>query len=209
VFELLNQAATTSAVKARLNAIATRAKPEDIVVVYVSTHGSSRADDLRQVSYLYTYDTDITSRDQIFGTALAMVEISGIVCTRCLAQRTVVIFDTCHSGAGASVQALSAAEIDRLREGAGRYVLSSCEPDQRSYENAGHGFFTASLIDHLRSQRGCVPMNELYARVKNDVASKARKLNKTQSPVMASSDRATEIMLGAAPGSDIKSCTSA
>ena len=33
----------------------------------LSTHGSSRSDDLRQVSYLYTYDTDVTSRDQVFG----------------------------------------------------------------------------------------------------------------------------------------------
>ena len=52
-------------------------------------------------------------------------------------------------------------------------------------------------------------MNDLYVRVKNDVAAKARKLNKAQSPVMASSDRAAEIVLGAAPGSDIKSCATA
>ena len=65
VFEVTNAQATTSTIKARLNLIATRAKPEDIVVVYMSTHGSPRAQDLRNVSYLYTYDTDVTSRDQI------------------------------------------------------------------------------------------------------------------------------------------------
>ncbi|MCU1339240.1 MAG: hypothetical protein JWO19_4821 [Bryobacterales bacterium] len=206
VFELINQAATTSAIKARLNTIATRAKPEDIVLVYVSTHGSSRADDIRQVSYLYTYDTDVTSRDQIFGTALAMVDLSGIISNRCLAQRTVVIFDTCHSGAGVAAQALTPVEIDRLREGAGRYILSSCEPNQRSYESAGHGFFTASLIDHLRARKGCVSVNDLFKQVRTDVIEKVRKLNKEQRPVIANSERAAEIVLGAAVGSPSGGC---
>ena len=100
VFLLTNESATTAAIKARLNYIATRARPEDIVLTYVSTHGSARTDDLRQVSYLYTYDTDVTSRDLIFGSSLAMVDVSGIISSRCVAQRTAVIFDTCHSGAG-------------------------------------------------------------------------------------------------------------
>ena len=51
------------------------------------------------MSYLYTYDTDVSSRDLVFGTALTMVEVSGIISTRCVANRTVVIFDTSQSGA--------------------------------------------------------------------------------------------------------------
>jgi hypothetical protein len=61
VFELTDRDATTANIKARLNTIARNARPEDIVLVYLSTHGSARADDLRQVSYLYSYDTDVTS----------------------------------------------------------------------------------------------------------------------------------------------------
>jgi len=49
---------------------------------------------------VFTYDTDVSSRDLVFGTVLAMVEVSGIISTRCVANRTVVIFDTCHSGDG-------------------------------------------------------------------------------------------------------------
>jgi uncharacterized caspase-like protein len=206
VFLLTNEAATTAAIKARLNYIATRAKPEDIVLTYVSTHGSARTDDLRQVSYLYTYDTDVTSRDLIFGSSLAMVDVSGIISSRCVAQRTAVIFDTCHSGAGAA-QALSTPEVDRLREGAGRYVLSSCEADQSSYEDAGHGYFTASLIGQLRARKGCVAMDELFAAVSKEVSDKvARKYNKKQRPVMVKSDSAAQIVLGAAPGSTGASC---
>jgi hypothetical protein len=201
VFPLTNEMATAAAIKARLNFIATRAKADDMVVVYVSTHGSARTDDLRGVSYLYTYDTDATTKDQVFGTALAMWEISNIIATRCLAQRTLVIFDTCHSGAGIASQALSSQDIDRLREGAGRYVVSSCEDNQRSYEDAGHGLFTASLIARLRERKGCVRVSDLFANVQKDVSERAlRVYKKDQKPVMASSQNASEIVLGARPG---------
>ena len=205
VFHLTNERATTAAIKARLNTIATRAKPEDMVVVYVSTHGSSRADDLRQVSYLFTYDTDVRSRDEIFGTALPMVELSGIISNRCVAQRTVVILDTCHSGS--SSRALTTEDLDRLRDGAGRYILSSCEPDQLSYEERGQGFFTASVIEHLRRRQGCIRMKELFANVQKDVASRvAQRYQKQQRPVLATSDNAAEIVLGAAVGGASDGC---
>jgi hypothetical protein len=207
VFELTDAQATTSAIKARLNTIATRAKPEDIVVVYISTHGSPRAQDLRSVSYLYTYDTDVTSRDLIFGTALPMVEVSGIISGRCVAQRTVVILDTCHSASSISSTALSADDLNRLREGAGRYIISSCEPEQKSYEDAGHGFFTASLIEQLQQRRGCIRIRDLFAAVEKSVSSRVmQRLKRAQRPVMASSDNAAEIVLGAAVGGASESC---
>jgi hypothetical protein len=207
VFELTDAQATTAAIKARLNTIATRARPEDVVVVYVSTHGSPRGQDLRNVSYLYTYDTDVTSRDQIFGTALPMVEVSGIVSSRCVAQRTVMIFDTCHSGSSISSTALSTDDLNRLRDGAGRYIISSCEPEQKSYEDAGHGFFTASLIDQLRQRRGCIRIRDLFSAVEKSVSSRVmQRLKRAQRPVMASSDNASEIVLGAAVGAGSEGC---
>jgi hypothetical protein len=207
VFELTNAQATTAAIKARLNFIATRARPEDVVVVYISTHGSPRAQDLRNVSYLYTYDTDVTSRDQIFGTALPMVEVSGIISNRCVAQRTVAIFDTCHSGAGINTSALSPDDLNRLREGAGRYILSSCEPDQQSYEDAGNGVFTASLIEELRRRQGCIRLKDLFASVQKNVSSRVlQRFKRAQRPVMARSDNSAEIVLGAAVGGASEGC---
>ena len=208
VFLLTDTTATTANIKARLNTIARLAKPEDVVVTYISTHGSSRADDLRQVSYLFTHDTDVRSRDQIFGTALPMVEVSGIISNRCVAQRTVAIFDTCHSGSGVDSKALSPEEMNRLRLGAGRYIISSCEPDQKSYEDAGHGFFTASLIEQLKLRKGCVRLRELFGTVQKDVAARVQtRYGKAQRPVMATSDDASEILLGAAIGSSGDGCT--
>ena len=201
VFCLTNDKATTSAIKAKLNRIATVAKPEDMVLVYVSTHGSSRSDDIKQVSYLYTYDTDVTSRDQIFGTALPMVDVAGIIRTRCRAERTVVVFDTCHSGSGAGSDTLSQDDFDRLRDGAGRYVLSSCDANEKSYETDGHGCFTASLLRNLRERHGCIPINNLFTAVQKDVSDTVMKrFHKSQRPVMAQSEHSAEIILGARTG---------
>ena len=183
-------------IKARLNTIARRAKPEDVVVVYISTHGSARTEDLRRVSYLLTYDTNVTSRDLIFGSALPMVEISSILCNRCVAQRTVAIFDTCHSGAAEPGQALAAQDLDRLREGAGRYILSSCQADQLAYEADGNGYFTASLIRHLAQGKGCMRLGDLFSRVQQDVTETVQKKHgKDQRPVIAKSESAAEIVL--------------
>ena len=204
VFLLTDKEATTGNIKARLNTIATKAKPEDVVVVYIATHGSSRDDDIRKVSYLLTYDTNVGSRDDIFGTALGMPDVSLMISSRCVAQRTVVVMDTCHSGAGVSV---SMDEINRLREGAGRYIISSCGDQESAYEDAGHGFFTASLIDHLRARKGCIRLSDLFAQVQKDVSDTVqRKKNAPQHPAMVRSDSAAEIVLGAAVGGASDGC---
>ncbi len=203
VILLTNERATTPAIKAALNRIATRAKPEDLVVTYLATHGSARDQDLRSVSYLMTYDTDVSGRDQIFGTALPMVEVSGIISTRCVAQRTVVFLDTCHSGSGTDSQALSTEDMDRLREGAGRYIVTSCEVDQKAYEGGGHGYFTASLIKNLAERQGCVRLGDLFTRVQQEVS---RETAGKQRPVLAKSDSAAEIILGVETGAASNGC---
>jgi hypothetical protein len=204
---LTNDAATTAAIKSKMNFIATRAKPEDMVLVYISTHGSSRTEDIKQVSYLYTYDTDVTSRDQVFGTALPMVDVANIIRTRCVAQRTVIIFDTCHSGSATASDALSTDDLDRLRDGAGRYVLSSCEPSQSSYETEGHGCFTASFLRIFGDHGGCIRMNDLFASVQKDVSETvSQRFHQAQRPIMAKSDRAAEIVLGVSPAGVAESC---
>lgn len=203
---LTDKAATTGAIRAGLNTIARKAKPEDMVVVYIATHGSPRDKDIRRVSYLYTWDTDVSSTDQIFGTALAMVDVSGIVSNRCVAQRTVVILDTCHSGAGISGQALATEDMNRLREGAGRYVLSSCGENESAYD----GLFTASLIGQLRARQGCVRLSDLFVQVQKDVSDTAQRKNSArQRPVMMKSDSAAEIVLGVAAGGVSDDCVSA
>jgi len=203
VTALIDDQAVTSAVKENLDRIATKAKPQDVVLVYFATHGSSRDADHRQVSYLYTHDTDVRRPEKVFGTALALVEVSGIVSTRCRALRTILIFDTCHSGAALAAQTLSEEDRSRLEAGAGRYILSSCGIDQVSYEGEGHGLFTQSLIEAITAKGGCLRMQELFSNVQADVS---RKTQGKQEPVMTKSDNAADVVIGAQTGSSRGTC---
>ncbi len=203
VVPLLDDRADTAAIKENLDRICMKARPEDIVVAYFATHGSSRDADHKQVSYLYTHDTDVSRPEKVFATALPLVEVSGIVSTRCRALRTLLIFDTCHSGAALSDQSLSDADCSRLKAGAGRYVLSSCGIDQISYEAQGHGLFTRALLQTLAGKRGCVRMQELYRDVRDAVA---RETQGKQQPVMAKSDDAGDLVIGANTGSASEAC---
>ena len=84
---------------------------------------------------------------------------------------------------------------------------SSCEPDQQSYEDAGNGFFTASLIEELRRRRGCVRLKDLFTSVQKNVGSRVmQRFKKPQRPLMASSENAAEIVLGTAVGGASESC---
>ncbi|MGC2301367.1 MAG: caspase family protein, partial [Acidobacteriaceae bacterium] len=101
---LTDDQATTRNIKQQLNWIARNAQPNDLVVIYVATHGSPRElDSAGGANYIVTYDTEIKSsdtpdEDALYATALPMVELANAVATRMKALRTAVILDTCYSG---------------------------------------------------------------------------------------------------------------
>lgn len=99
---LTDEDATTQRIKEGLNWLARNAQKDDLVVVFVSSHGSPREMDTSGVSYIITYNTDASSQDTLYSTALEMVEIVDALSTRVKAQRGVLFLDTCYSGAVAS-----------------------------------------------------------------------------------------------------------
>ena len=85
VHSLLDDQATTVNIKMQLNWLARSAGPDDTVVVYVATHGSSRDLDTVGVNYIITHDTLIGANidpDSLYATALPMVDIANAIATR-------------------------------------------------------------------------------------------------------------------------------
>jgi uncharacterized caspase-like protein len=95
---LTDSQATTKGVKAALNLIARSASPDDLVVIYVATHGTPRENMVGGVNYLITYDTDPSNIDNLYGSALPMADLDEAVRSRFRANRVVILLDTCHSG---------------------------------------------------------------------------------------------------------------
>jgi uncharacterized caspase-like protein len=193
VHVLTDAAATTKAIKAELNWIARHAEPDDIVVIYVATHGSPRKlDSVGGLNYLLTYDTEVRSnqepdQDSLYATAFPMVELSSAVATRMRALRTLVVLDTCFSGGsiksgdrmmgpGLANASPSPEVLSRMSEGSGRIVLAASRVDQESLESdkLQHGYFTYFLLQVLRESKGRQPISQVFAKVRQQVADQVK-----------------------------------
>jgi Caspase domain len=219
VHVLTDAQATTRNIKEQLNWIARSAKPSDMVVIYLATHGSPReTDSVGALNYLITYDTEVHSlahpdEDALYATALPMVDLSSAVASRVHALRTLVVLDTCFSGgsiknggrmmgAGLANASPSPASLKRMSEGSGRIVLAASKDDQESLESPDlkHGYFTYYLMKHLRESKGLTPLTQIYASVQKEVSDRvevdAREEHLHQNPVMDRSSDDADFALG-------------
>jgi len=213
VHSLVEGEVTTRQLKQELNWLARSASdPNDLVVIFLSSHGTPRNKDTAEVNYIATSDTEVEPEDNLFATALPMVQVSDIVRTRIKAQRTVILLDTCHSGAAAgpsqghaaslvSDSSASIAVLDRIRQGVGRAIVTSSSPDEKSYEGQpySNGYFTHFLLEALRRNGGHDSIEQIYASLKQNVSKAAGSIQRKQTPVFSHSERGAEIVIGAPP----------
>jgi uncharacterized caspase-like protein len=222
---LTDDQATTKNIKEQLNWIARNAQPNDLVVIYVATHGSPRElDSAGGVNYIVTYDTEIKNadnpdEDSLYATALPMVELANAVATRMKSLRTAVILDTCYSGgavtnvskkmgAGIANVSPSQANLDRMSQGTGRIVIAAASSNEESLESdqLRHGYFTYFLLQALKSGNGMTPMSQVFSsvaqQVSDRVAADGKKDGQTlrQHPVMSRSSDDADFALGITVG---------
>ena len=198
--------ATTVQIRAGLNWLARMAGPEDLAVIYISTHGSGRELDIAAANYLITHDTDVHSYDGLYSTALPMVEISNVIRTRLRARKAAVFLDTCHSG-GAIAQtvtvsaSLSPLMLEHIREGTGRAIVTASQQEENSYENTklGHGIFTYYLLAALRQQEGRMPLDKVYESLSANVIQAAAAQGRKQHPVLSRSEQQSVVVIGIPP----------
>jgi uncharacterized caspase-like protein len=213
---LMNDDATTKNIKMQLNWLARSAAPDDLVVVYVATHGSSRDLDTVGVNYIITHDTEIGANidpDSLYATALPMVEISNAIATRVKARRAAIFLDTCYSGnaavgdpkmmaPGIKNAAPSAQTLNHITQGSGRMVFAAAGTEQESLESdtLKHGFFTYYLVQALQQEGGAAPLSQIFdytqKHVSDRVATEFRQYNLQQTPVMGRSEDTTDFALG-------------
>jgi len=216
VVTLTDSQATTVAIKEKLNWLARSAAADDLVVIYIATHGSARDMDTRGVNYIITYDTEVgknmDNEDALFATALPMVDVANTVASRVEAQRAAIFVDTCYGAAaagggtklvapGVASASVSNDTLNRITQGAGRVVMAASTADQESLEDPalGHGYFTYYLLDGLRKNQGLDPIAKIYPYVRQQVSARAeQKWKMQQTPVMSQSDQGGEIVIGVA-----------
>jgi len=91
---LADQNATSSNIVKYLNGIRSAAQEDDLVVVYMSSHGTP-PDKFGGV-YIVTYDTEVNPRERVWHTSVAETALKDFV-ENLRARRLVMVLDTCYS----------------------------------------------------------------------------------------------------------------
>ncbi len=91
---LADQNATSSNILKYLTAIRNAAQEDDLVVVYMSSHGTP-PDKFGGV-YIVTYDTEVNPRERVWHTSVAESALKDFV-ENLKARRLVMVLDTCYS----------------------------------------------------------------------------------------------------------------
>ena len=213
---LTDGAATLRSIKEGLNWLARNAKPDDLAVVYIASHGSSRDLDTAGANYIVTHDTEVGEKvdpDALYATALPMVELSNAVATRLQARRTAIFIDTCYSGGattavsgrliapGIATAGVSAGTLEHMGQGSGRMIFAASRTDQESLESDDlkHGYFTYFVVQALQ-QHPELPLTQVFTYVQQHVSVQVAKdyklYNLQQTPVMSRSADDVDFSLG-------------
>lgn len=178
------------------------ARPNDLVVVYFSSHGSPSEMDIRGVNYIVTHDTD---RDSLFSTGLSMRDVVEAIKDRVNSKRVMLILDACHSGATSENKGIvrqTNYDADAIAQGTGQLVICSSMPDEATWEskNYQNGVFTRHLIEGLSQKDGQLTVDDAFkltrARVQEEVL---RDRGEMQTPVLKSKWSGQTLMLSAKP----------
>lgn len=157
-----NTGATTDAVRDALMRFLPKAAPNDLVFIYVASHGSPDPFEPQKLYFLLN-DTKVANMPN---TGLGMVELQELLDHIVRAQRVVVFIDACHSAGVAGTRLVTGRQLERLENNVfnlyaaklyretGRAILTSSDVNEVSEEGAswggGHGIFTWSLLEGLR-----------------------------------------------------------
>jgi tetratricopeptide (TPR) repeat protein len=150
------------------------AEPGDLVVVYISTHGTPASKDRGGKNYIVAYDTN---RDHLYSTGVPMDELTDRIKNAVKSDRVLIVMDTCYSG-GAAASARGGETPDtfdanKLAQdmGKGRLIISSCSPQQRSWEskNYQNGVFTRFFLNALKQNHGNIDVRKALDSIKEPV----------------------------------------
>lgn len=179
------------------------AAPDDLVVIFVSSHGSPADMDVQGVNYIVAHDSD---PDDLYTTAIEMQDLVSTVSRRVHSKRLVVFLDSCHSGAAANtgskgMKRVKSIDVSKVPLGNGQIVISSSQSDQVSWElkDKPNGAFTHCLLNVLRHQKDS-PVPQVFDSLQDSVQQTVlRERGALQTPVLKSNWKGKVVSLDVVP----------
>jgi Skp family chaperone for outer membrane proteins len=179
------------------------ALPDDLVVIYLSTHGSPAGSDIRGVNYIVAHDTQI---NRLFATGINLPDLLKTIKERVHTKRILLCLDTCYSGAGASDsgKGLMRTNVNgpEIAQGIGSLVIASSSPDQRSWESDAlqNSYFTKYLIRALSKTDGMVNVKQAFDAMRDQVqADVLHDKGQLQTPTLSGQFQGPNLIIGVPP----------
>ena len=157
---------TSSGISAVFNSLAGKVSADDVFIFYLSGHGTTHADG---DYYFIPVDFRFRNAESVLESAVSKHFITEQL-SKIKAQKTLVMLDTCNSGAFISTGARGMAEktaIDRLSRATGQAIIAASSDTQSAMEGYnGHGIFTYVILEGLAGKAdlnkdGYVSLSEL------------------------------------------------
>lgn len=168
------------------------AHKNDLIIVYVSSHGSRSQEDAGGVNFLVAHDTD---KNSLLATGIPMQWLTKMIKEQVKSDRVVLILDVCHSGAaaegGKALNRIIGMDPNQMTIGSGQMVLCSSRAEQVSWESKKYenSVFTRRLIEALQVDKEKTTLLQAYKRLKVLVESEVlRDRSNLQTPVLWNKD---------------------
>ncbi len=195
---LTNQQATRQSILATLGDkwLGQVAGPDDLVVVFIGTHGFPAADG---ITYLCAQNTVL---DNVFATGISMNDLMDNLKKQVKSDRIVVILQACYSGAAELTAGAKSlfhfynVDLSKLLLGKGFVILSSSKPDQVTWGD----IFSSNLTKALRQGDGLISLNDAfkYAQQRTEYETTHDCVGcKVQTPLMKADWTGNDLVLGA------------
>ncbi len=174
-----------------------RVMKDDLVVIFISSHGSPA--DVAGENFIIAYDSD---PNHTYATGIRLQDLAAEVTKRTECDRLVVLLDACHSGSAIIAQkglqrTHTNFNVDAIT-GTGQLVITSSSPDEVSWESKRYpnGVFTHRLIESLKAHGEKTTISTAYSQLKNSVQQEVRfDRIASQTPMMASRWRGQDLAL--------------
>lgn len=202
---LLNEEASADQILDTIgdNWLPRRVLPEDLVLIYASTHGSPKEVDVAGENFLVASDTKV---DRLFSSAIKLEDLAAAIKRRTGCKRIMLVLDACNSGAAAATGGKGIVrgqnfDLETI-VGEGVVVLSSSSADQRSWESMRYpnGVFTRRLIEALQAKGTATSIDDAFKVLCESVEQEVKYDRKTfQTPVFRSKWKGPELVLAVMP----------
>ena len=178
------------------------ARPDDLVVIYFSSHGSPTQMDLNSVNYLVAHNTN---KNSLYATGIPLQEFANTIKNRVQAQRVVLLMDACHSGAATGAKGIFrnyGVDANQVAQGTGQMVICSSSANQTSWESKRYknSVFTHYLIEGLRKDP---KLGSVFEFMKDKVQEEVQmdRHGQVQTPVLQSKWKGSDLIFTTPPTS--------